>query len=138
MTAGDDRLRELAQAVRGERTWAARMEPVENPVAGGPEGRWWVVSAREEYGYPVETLCVLNFEHPYGDERRTAEYIAAASPDMVLGLLDRLAAVGDSPSVTISPVWTISVSDMGDDEPEGGYPRHFSVVVEGMVEEEDA
>ena len=50
-------------------------------------------------------------------------------------VMDRIDAVGDSPSVTISPVWTISVSDMGDDEPEGGYPRHFSVVVEGMVEE---
>ena len=50
-------------------------------------------------------------------------------------VMDRIDSVGPDPSITISPVWTVSVHDMGEDEPEGGYPRHFSVVVEGMVEE---
>lgn len=43
--------------------------------------------------------------------------------------------VGPDPSVEISPVWTISVHEMDHDEPAGGYPRHFSVVVSGMVPE---
>lgn len=46
--------------------------------------------------------------------------------------------VGPDPSITIKPVWTISVQDMDRDEPDGGWPRHFSVVVEGMVNEGDA
>ena len=53
-------------------------------------------------------------------------------------VMAKLDTVGPDPSVTIKPVWTISVHDMDRDEPEEGYPRHFSVVVEGMVHEEDA
>ena len=51
-------------------------------------------------------------------------------------VMAKVDSVGPDPSVEISPVWTISVQDMGNDEPEGGYPRHFSVVVSGMVEEQ--
>lgn len=50
-------------------------------------------------------------------------------------VMARIDTVGPDPSIKITPVWTISVQDMGDDEPDDGYPRHFSVVVEGMVPE---
>jgi len=39
--------------------------------------------------------------------------------------------VGDDPSITISPVWSRGADQINDDEP---WPRHFSVVVSGMVE----
>lgn len=44
--------------------------------------------------------------------------------------MDRLERVGPDPTVRITPVWTISL-----DNPDGESPRHFSVIVEGMVEE---
>ena len=50
-------------------------------------------------------------------------------------VMDRIDSVGPDPSITISPVWSISVQDMDREAPEGGWPRHFSVVVSGMVEE---
>ena len=43
-------------------------------------------------------------------------------------VMDKLDAVGPDPSVNIGPVWVIS-SDSDDT------PRHFEVVVSGMVEE---
>lgn len=46
-------------------------------------------------------------------------------------IMSRVDAVGPDPSVRISPVWTIRA---GDDDYS---PRHFSVVVEGMVPEEE-
>lgn len=46
-------------------------------------------------------------------------------------VMEKLEQVGPDPSVEISPVWTFSVSGPDDETP----PRHFSVVVSGMVEE---
>lgn len=46
-------------------------------------------------------------------------------------VMSRIDDVGPDPSVHITPTWTISPLDNHDDEP----PRHFEVVVEGMVEE---
>lgn len=51
-------------------------------------------------------------------------------------VMSKVDAVGPDPSIKISPVWTISVHDMDDTE-ERDYPRHFEVVVEGMVPEAD-
>ena len=49
-------------------------------------------------------------------------------------VMDRIDSVGPSPTITIKPVWQVSVHDM--DAPEGtDWPRVFEVVVEGMVEE---
>lgn len=48
-------------------------------------------------------------------------------------VMERIDNVGPNPEITISPVWTVSVRDMDDDDTE--WPRHFSVVVEGMVPE---
>lgn len=56
----------------------------------------------------------------------------AAAWAFVMEYVDK---VGDSPSIEIKPHWVISVHDMDRDEPEGGYPREFGVVVSGMVEE---
>lgn len=56
-------------------------------------------------------------------------------------VMDRIDTVGPNPMITINPVWTITVADVIEDtlegESDGDYPRHFSVVVEGMVEEGD-
>lgn len=46
-------------------------------------------------------------------------------------VMDRLDQVGPDPTIRIGPVWTISANDV-DLDPS---PRHFEVVVEGMVEE---
>ena len=43
-------------------------------------------------------------------------------------VMDRIDAVGPDPTIRIEPVWTV-----GPDSDE--VPRHFAVVVEGMVEE---
>jgi hypothetical protein len=44
-------------------------------------------------------------------------------------------SVGPDPSVTIKPIWTISVRDMDTDDEDQEWPRRFEVVVEGMVHE---
>jgi hypothetical protein len=46
-------------------------------------------------------------------------------------IMARLDSVGPDPTIRISPCWTISMGDSNDDVP----PRHFEVVVEGMVAE---
>lgn len=46
-------------------------------------------------------------------------------------VMDHIESVGPDPSIRITPVWTVSVHDDDDFE---DVPRHFSVVVEGMVE----
>ena len=43
-------------------------------------------------------------------------------------VMDRVDRVGDSPSIEIQPFWVSS------DDPDD-HPRHFAVVVSGMVEE---
>jgi hypothetical protein len=50
-------------------------------------------------------------------------------------VMDRLDRVGPDPSVTIKPIWTISVRDMDTDDEDQEWPRRFEVVVEGMVHE---
>lgn len=50
-------------------------------------------------------------------------------------VMEHLDSVGPDPSVKITPVWRISVSDMGDDDTDP--PRFFEVVVEGMVHAND-
>lgn len=50
-------------------------------------------------------------------------------------VMAKVDTVGPDPSITISPLWVISVQDMDDDE-NTEYQRRFSVVVEGMVPEE--
>jgi len=47
-------------------------------------------------------------------------------------VMDRLDQVGPDPSILIKPIWSKGYDQVGDDEP---WPRHFEVVVEGMVEE---
>jgi hypothetical protein len=47
-------------------------------------------------------------------------------------VMDHIESVGPDPSIHITPMWTVRVHDI-DDELEH-VPRHFSVVVEGMVE----
>ena len=49
-------------------------------------------------------------------------------------VMERIDVVGPNPTVTIKPVWRISVHDMGDDDM--APPRFFEVVVEGMVHED--
>jgi hypothetical protein len=51
-------------------------------------------------------------------------------------VMDRLDRVGPDPSVTIKPIWTISVRDVDTDDEDQEWPRRFEVVVEGMVHEE--
>lgn len=48
-------------------------------------------------------------------------------------VMDHVDKVGPDPSIHIKPLWVVSVHDMDRDEPEGGWPRRFEVVVEGMV-----
>lgn len=48
-------------------------------------------------------------------------------------VMAHLDSVGPDPEVKISPVWTIT-SDLPDNEEP---PRHFSVVVSGMVHEDE-
>lgn len=48
-------------------------------------------------------------------------------------VMARLDSVGPDPDVSITPVWTISADLPDDAEP----PRRFSVVVSGMVREDD-
>ena len=48
-------------------------------------------------------------------------------------VMARLDSVGPDPDVSITPVWTISADLDPDEDP----PRRFSVVVSGMVHEED-
>lgn len=60
---------------------------------------------------------------------------ATSVPDLTAAwafVMARLDTVGPDPQVRIVPVWTVT-SDLPDDEEP---PRHFSVVVEGMVHEE--
>jgi hypothetical protein len=52
-------------------------------------------------------------------------------------VMDRLDRVGPDPSVTIKPIWTISVRDVDTDDEDQEWPRRFEVVVEGMVHEGD-
>jgi hypothetical protein len=59
---------------------------------------------------------------------------ATSVPDLPTAwafVMARIDAVGPAPSVRISPVWVIS-----DDPDDHGF--HFTVVVDGMVEEADA
>ncbi|WP_182377870.1 hypothetical protein [Nocardioides sp. WS12] len=49
-------------------------------------------------------------------------------------VMARVDTVGPDPMITISPLWSFSVVDMGEETP----PRQFSVVVEGMVPEVSA
>lgn len=49
-------------------------------------------------------------------------------------VMEKLEQVGPDPSVEISPIWVISVGDALSGTEEAP-PRHFSVVVSGMVEE---
>lgn len=46
-------------------------------------------------------------------------------------VMSKIDSVGPSPSISISPVWTVA-------RDETDHPRHFEVVVSGMVEEPDA
>jgi hypothetical protein len=46
-------------------------------------------------------------------------------------VMDHIESVGPDPSIHITPMWTVRVHDGGDLE---DVPRHFSAVVEGMVE----
>ena len=47
-------------------------------------------------------------------------------------VMEHIDSVGPDPDVKISPVWSRNFDQMDDDEP---WPRHFSVVVSGMVED---
>lgn len=48
-------------------------------------------------------------------------------------VMEQVDIVGPDPSITITPSWTYSVHDIDREDHEA--PRHFSVVVSGMVEE---
>lgn len=57
-------------------------------------------------------------------------------PDAWQFVMEHIEKVGPDPSIEISPVWTLSVGlDINErrDDP----PRHFSVVVCGMVEQKE-
>lgn len=48
-------------------------------------------------------------------------------------VMEHIDKVGPDPSIKISPLWIVSVHDMGNDDM-APTPRQFSVVVDGMVE----
>lgn len=51
-------------------------------------------------------------------------------------VMEHIDEVGDSPRITISPVWSFDWNDAGrDDAPTP--PRHFGVSVSGMTPDED-
>lgn len=106
VTARDDRLRELAQAATPG-PWSAR----EGDLEGKPASEYvrTLLANREADGTSTGRLFLTLAPNPIDPERgaevvpaltgdgpsaeANAAYIAAASPDVVLGLLDRLAAV---------------------------------------------
>lgn len=51
-------------------------------------------------------------------------------------VMERVDAVGPDPSISIKPVWQVSVHDI--DTEVVDWPRVFEVVVEGMVQEATA
>lgn len=48
-------------------------------------------------------------------------------------VMEHIDSVGPDPSVKIDPVWSRGFDQVDDNDP---WPRHFSVVVSGMVEDE--
>lgn len=106
MSAEDDRLRELAQAATPG-PWSAH----EGDLEGKPASEYvrTLLANREADGTSTGRLFLTLAPNPIDPERgaevvpaltgdgpraeANAAYIAAASPDVVLGLLDRLAAV---------------------------------------------
>ena len=67
----------------------------------------------------------------------TTRYVTTANSliDAWAFVMEKIEQVGPDPSIEIKPVWSKDYDSVGDDEP---WPRHFEVVVSGMVEEKES